>query len=94
MNAFPQGETTDIDLNEIDQALYATQGGGLATWSEDLQTYVWYELPPEYNDPEFRARYPEITDQIGDAIPSEWSVVPVNQAARDTEYDEDFDLVI
>lgn len=75
-------------LQDNEPPLFATQGGGLATWSDASQTYVWHELPNWYA----RAG---IQEQIGDPIPGEWSVVPVNASARlmDEDYLELFEIL-
>lgn len=49
--------------------LYATQGGGYAILKDGV--YVWHSEIPSF-----------LPDEIGDPIPDEWSVVSVNDAAR------------
>jgi hypothetical protein len=67
------------DLPSI--ALYATQGGGSVTWDAYRRTYVWHETPADF--PEFI---------VGEPMPCNWSVVPINQAARELETaNDDFD---
>lgn len=64
--------------------IYGTQGGGYATWSSELQCYVWHsEIPDFMSDA-----------KVGDPIPKEWDLIPANQAARDDMFgDDDFDDV-
>lgn len=81
----PTGVSTN-SLNEISEELYATQGGGLAT--RNGTTYVWYELPDWY------AKFPEIDEKVGDPIPDQWSVVPVNTAALNSESDPEANLAL
>lgn len=51
-------------------ALYATQGGGYATFKDGQ--YVWHSEIPDF--------LPNV--KVGDPIPSEWDVVAINEAAR------------
>jgi hypothetical protein len=51
-------------------ALYATQGGGYATFKNGR--YVWHSEIPDF-----------VTDaKVGDPIPDEWDVVAINDTAR------------
>lgn len=60
-------------MSELDHVpMFATQGGGLATIKDGI--YVWSEVPNEF---------PEM--KVGDSIPEEWSVVPINRSARDQD---------
>lgn len=61
-------------------ALYATQGGGYATYVGGQ--YVWHSEIPEFVDA-----------QVGDPIPEEWSVVAINDEARH-ETDDHFERAI
>ncbi len=70
-------DTKPDDLNQIAFAVYATQGGGLARYQGDV--LVWHEPPKEF--PEFR---------VGDPVPEEWGTIPVNAAAREEMFDEEF----
>lgn len=49
--------------------LYATQGGGYATW--DGSQYVWLRDIPAF-----------VNAEIGDPIPDEWGVRAANSAAN------------
>lgn len=64
---------------EANAPLFATQGGGVATLQGE--TYVWHSDIPDYMAPA----------KAGDPIPEEWSVVPINETARNLEW-EDADL--
>jgi hypothetical protein len=75
----PMTASAPIDPDSVRIPLWSTQGagGGLALWDHLRRAYVWYTLPDWYAD------CPEITEQIGDPIPSEWGVIPANEAALD-----------
>jgi hypothetical protein len=63
--------------------LYATQGGGIAT-SKDGQ-FVWHELP------DWVEALPDgepNKQKVGDLIPDEWDIVPINESARQEMSDE------
>lgn len=62
------------NLREV--PLYATQGGGYATYENGQ--YVWHSEIPDF--------LPEA--KVGDPIPEEWSTVGINEAAR-IELDEE-----
>lgn len=74
------GTSTPID--PVTFALWGTQGGGLARWDEDRQTYVWHELPDWYATS-------GITEKVGDPIPRDWDLIPANEAACNEMFSED-----
>lgn len=68
-----------------DSPLYATQGGGYATFTDGQ--YVWHSEIPEFMD----------DAKVGDPIPEEWDIIPINEAARleleDDYYDYEDDYI-
>jgi len=74
--------STRIDPVAVGFALWGTQGGGLARWDGDRETYVWHELPDWY-------AASGITEKVGDEIPREWDLIPANEAARGEMLDEE-----
>lgn len=75
----PDGTKPD-DLSQLNFAVFATQGGGLAR--ESNGTFVWYEVPEK--SPEFR---------VGDPIPAQWGTAPANSAAHEEMLDGEFPYV-
>ena len=63
--------------NPTEPTLYATQGGGLATYDAENRIHRWYSHIPEWLvDAEGATR--------GDPIPEEWGTTgPINQEAHD-----------
>lgn len=66
----------EVDFNPATSSipLYATQGGGYATYENGR--YVWHSDIPDF-----------LNAQVGDPIPEEWGVVSINEAAH-REVDE------
>ena len=69
---------TAFDPATCDLPIYATQGGGYATFVNGKP--VWHADIPDY-----------ITENVGDPIPEEWGLDAVNDAAR-REMDRDSEL--
>lgn len=62
-----------------DIPVYATQGGGLATFVRD--TLIFIESPEAF---------PEML--VGSEVPKEWDFQPINSLAKDSAFNENFDL--
>ena len=63
-------QLTDVSgIATSDIPLYATQGGGYATFEGGQ--YVWHSEIPSW-----------LNAEVGDPIPKEWSVTSANAAAR------------
>lgn len=58
------------DIATSSVAIYATQGGGYATFKNGR--FVWHSEIPDF--------LPHA--KVGDPIPEEWSVVAINEASR------------
>lgn len=48
-----------------ERAVFATQGGGYAIWSDFEKCYVWHSDIPDFLGPNV---------EVGDPIPEEWGV--------------------
>jgi len=57
------------EAEKYDFAVYGTQGGGLVRWVNGA--YVFIERPKDF---------PELT--VGSFMPSEWDIIPANDAAH------------
>lgn len=64
-------------MAERNYPVFATQGGGLAR-SGPGDSFIFIETPKWGNY------------QVGDLVPEEWSLVPINKAAREEVVSEDF----
>ena len=62
-------QQSDFDSTTSHIPLYATQGGGYATYESGR--YVWHSDIPKF-----------INAQVGDPIPDEWGVASINDAAH------------
>ena len=79
-SSVPRGQEQPFDPDTCGFAVFATQGGGLARCEGSL--YIFVEAPEGI--PEFG---------IGDTVPAEWGIVPINNEARsEDEPDTDFDF--
>jgi hypothetical protein len=70
---------SDTEAVASDVALYATQGGGFAEFVDN--TFVWHSDIPEF--------LVEDGVAIGDVIPQEWGVVPINERAIEQSKHDD-----
>jgi hypothetical protein len=64
-------ESASSAPTQVNFALWATQGGGLARWDDAQGCDVWHEAPSQF--PEFK---------VGEPIPRQWDLIPANDAAR------------
>ena len=69
-----------MNIQQDNRPIFATQGGGYAVYEHGQ--YVWHSEIPNF-----------IFARVGDSIPEEWTVVPVNDAARrEAKFDSEPEL--
>lgn len=76
-------QQTEFDPKSCNFPVYATQGGGYATFENGR--YVWLAEIPSF-----------INATIGDLVPEDWSITAVNDLARheaEPKYDFDGELL-
>ena len=74
--------TSALSSSSTKLPLFATQGGGTALFDTTTNSYRWHEVPDwmamlSNGNPDKAV--------IGDPVPEEWGLVPINDAAKDLE---------
>lgn len=72
-HAFVNGDPRDLEPEEFQFAVYATQGGGFAKWNQERDCYTFVQAPPA-----------NVGFCTGDKVPDEWGTEPANRLARTT----------